>query len=114
MKKTHDYVRYYRGYWSDGGKCRIRIYGDDGQAPVIICSQLPDNRNTSIANIVEYLAVEVIVKHSLSPSLTWVGNICCFPHPRSESPPVLVLGACLLLPLGRLSCSTVHQRTLMR
>jgi hypothetical protein len=24
MKKTHDYIYHYRGYWSDGGKCRIR------------------------------------------------------------------------------------------
>ena len=26
MKKTHDYIHHYRGYWSDGGMCRIRIY----------------------------------------------------------------------------------------
>ena len=41
MKKAHDYVHYYRGYWSDGGKCRIRIYREDERAPVVICSQLP-------------------------------------------------------------------------
>ena len=29
--KTHDYVHRYRGYWSDGGKCRIRIYQEEGQ-----------------------------------------------------------------------------------
>jgi hypothetical protein len=40
VKKTHDYVHHYRGYWSDGGKCRIRIYREDGQVPVVICSQL--------------------------------------------------------------------------
>ena len=33
MKKTHDYVYCYRGYGSDGGKCRIRIYREDGRAP---------------------------------------------------------------------------------
>ena len=42
MKKTHDYIHNYRGYWSDGGKCRIRIYHEDRRAPVVICSQLPD------------------------------------------------------------------------
>ena len=41
MKKTHDYIHYYRGYWSDGGKCRIRIYQEEGRAPVVTCSQLP-------------------------------------------------------------------------
>ena len=29
MEKTHDYIHYYRGYWSDGGKCRIRIYREE-------------------------------------------------------------------------------------
>jgi len=72
MKRTHDYIHYYRGYWSDGGKCRIRIYREDGQAPVVICSQLPDNPNTSVTNMAEYLAAEVIVEHCLHPPLVWV------------------------------------------
>jgi hypothetical protein len=40
VKKTHDYIHRYRGYWSDGGRCRIRIYHEYGRAPVVICSQL--------------------------------------------------------------------------
>jgi hypothetical protein len=72
MKKTHDYVHRYRGYWSDGGRCRIRIYHEDGRAPVVICSQLPDNPNTSVTNMAEYLAAEVIEEHSLPTPLTWI------------------------------------------
>jgi hypothetical protein len=72
MKKTHDYVHHYRGYWSDGGECRTRIYREDGQLPVVICSQLPDNDNTSVTNMAEYLAAEVVEKHSLSMPFTWV------------------------------------------
>ena len=34
MKKIRDYIHRYRGYWSDGGRCRIRIYREDGRAPV--------------------------------------------------------------------------------
>ena len=60
MKKTHDYVHHYSGYRSDGGRCRIRIYREDGQAPVVICSQLPDNDNTSVTNMAEYLAAEAV------------------------------------------------------
>ena len=70
MNKTHDYVHHYRDYWSEGGKCRIRIYREDGQAPVVICSQLPDNDNTSITNMAEYLAAEVIRKHDLHAPLS--------------------------------------------
>ncbi len=72
MRKTHDYVHRYRGYWSDGGKCRIRIYQEDGQAPVVVCSQLPDNDSTSVTNMAEYLAAEVAERHSLPTPLTWV------------------------------------------
>ena len=72
MKKTHDYVHYYRGYWSEGGRCRIRIYREEGRKPVIICSQLPENSNTSVTNMAEYLAVEVIEEHELPTPLTWV------------------------------------------
>ena len=72
MNKSHDYVHYYRGYWSDGGKCRMRIYQEDGRVPVVICSQLPDNENTSVTNMAEYLAAEVIEEHSLPTPLTWI------------------------------------------
>jgi hypothetical protein len=72
VKKTHDYVHHYRGYWSDGGRCRIRIYQGDGRAPMVICSQPPDNPNTSVTNMAEYLAAKVIEDHSMSTPLAWI------------------------------------------
>jgi hypothetical protein len=72
VKKTHDSIHHYRGYWSDGGKCRIRIYQEDGRAPVVVCSQLPDNDNTSITNMAEYLVAEVIEQHGLPTPLVWI------------------------------------------
>jgi hypothetical protein len=82
VKKTHDYTHYYRGYWSDGGRCRIRIYREDGQVPVVICSQLPDNSNTSVTNMVEYLAAEVIRRHDLHAPLIWIEH---YPEHEGES-----------------------------
>ena len=38
VKKTHDYIHHYRGYWSDGGKCIIRVYREKRRALVVICS----------------------------------------------------------------------------
>jgi hypothetical protein len=72
MRTTYDFVHYYRGYWSDEGKCRIRIH-QDGRAPVATCSQLPDNDNTSVTNLAEHLA-EVIEEHVLQLRLSWVHN----------------------------------------
>ena len=82
MRKTHDYVHHYRGYWSEGGKCRIRIYREDGQYPVVICSQLPDNYNTSVTNMAEYLAADVIRRHDLHAPLIWIEH---YPEHEGES-----------------------------
>ena len=83
MKKTHDYIHHYRGYWSEGGKCRIRIYREDSQAPpMVICSQLLDNDNTSVTNMAEYLVAEVIEDHSLPTPLTWIEH---YPEHKERS-----------------------------
>jgi hypothetical protein len=81
VKKTHDYVHHYRGYWSDGGKCRIRIYREDGREPVVICLQLSDNDNTSVTNMAEYLAAEVVEEYSLPTPLTWIEH---YPEDKGE------------------------------
>jgi hypothetical protein len=36
VKKTHDYLHHYRGYWSEGGVCRIRIYQEKGLPPIYL------------------------------------------------------------------------------
>jgi hypothetical protein len=72
VKETHDDLHHYRGYWSDGGVCRIRIYEEKGLPSVVICSQLPENKNTSITNMAEYIAAEVIERHGLHTPLTWI------------------------------------------
>jgi hypothetical protein len=38
----------------------------------VICTQLPDTPNTSVTNMAEYLAAEVIEEHSLPTPLTWI------------------------------------------
>lgn len=67
MRKTHDYIHEYRGYHTDGGRCRIEVYVPDeteeGYKPVIICTEGPDNQNTSIMNMAEFLAAEVVARH---------------------------------------------------
>jgi hypothetical protein len=84
VKKTHDYIHHYRGYWSDEGMCRIRVYQEDGQAPVVICSQLPDNTNTSVTNMAKYSAAEIIQAHSLLKPLERVMNSAGKPHRKAN------------------------------
>jgi hypothetical protein len=67
VKKNHDYVHHYRGYWSGSGRCPTRIYQEEGRAPGVICSQPPDDPNTSVTNMAEYLAAEVITEYKLWP-----------------------------------------------
>jgi hypothetical protein len=48
----------------------------------VICSQLPDNDNTSVTNMAEYLAAEVIEKHGLPRPLTLIEH-----YPEHEGEP---------------------------
>jgi hypothetical protein len=46
-----------------GGRCRIRIYEDTTELPVIVCTELPDNPGMSITNAAEVIAAEVLANH---------------------------------------------------
>jgi hypothetical protein len=56
-----------------GGRCRVRIYlpDEEGDAPVVVCSELPDNKGTSVTNAAERIAAEVIKRRGL-PVPVWI------------------------------------------
>ena len=60
--KTRDERHHYRGFYDDGGVCRLRTYEAPGRAPVILVTDLPENTNTSVTNIAEYLSAELIAR----------------------------------------------------
>jgi hypothetical protein len=57
-----------------GGRCRIRIFlpEEEQDAPVVICSELPNNGGTSVTYAAEQLAAEVIRSHRLPTPLVWI------------------------------------------
>ncbi len=57
-----------------GGRCRVRIYlpEEERDAPVVICSELPNNGGTSITYAAEQLAAEVIRSNTLPTPLVWI------------------------------------------
>jgi hypothetical protein len=57
-----------------GGQCRVRIYlpEDEQDAPVVICSEIPNNGGTSVTYAAEQLGAEVIRSHELPTPLVWV------------------------------------------
>ncbi len=59
---------------SRGGRCRVRIYlpEEEQVAPVVICSEQPNNRGTSVPYAAEQLAAEVIRSHRLPTPLVWI------------------------------------------
>ncbi len=72
--KTQDYRYEYRGFQTPGAICRIRIYEKPADVPVVIATELPENSNSSVTNMAEYLAAEIIARH--------------FPHRFEEERPV--------------------------
>jgi hypothetical protein len=57
-----------------GGRCRVRIFlpEEEQGAPVVICSELPNNGCTSVTYAAEQLAAEVIRSHRLPTPLVWI------------------------------------------
>ena len=72
MELTHDYVYQYEGYGRAASECRVRIYEGPEKPPVFLLQELESNPGTSITNMAEYLAAEVIKERSLPTPLTWI------------------------------------------
>jgi hypothetical protein len=88
-KIVHDGVLRMEGFRLGGGLCRIRIYrGEEpGDAPVVICSELPDKPGEPAANIrllAEQIAGEVVRHHfprglpNLPRPLIWIERYLTF------------------------------------
>ena len=41
----------------------VRVFEETGQTPVIVMGELPQNTSTSVTNMAEYLAPELIQRH---------------------------------------------------
>jgi hypothetical protein len=64
MNLTHEYIRHRRGYAFGAGCCWIRIYeGEAGDAPVVVCEELPEVGGAGVAEMAAQLAAEIIFEH---------------------------------------------------
>ena len=72
MQKVQDYVHVFEGLWDESGKCRIRVYKEQGSPAVIICTELPDNQGGRIELITEGLAAEVWKRERRPEEFTWL------------------------------------------
>jgi hypothetical protein len=74
MHLASDYIHSYKDAGGRPARCRVRIYLPDEvrDAPVVICSELPNNPGGSITNSVEAIAAGVIQNNKLSTPLVWI------------------------------------------
>jgi hypothetical protein len=64
MNLTYEYIRHRRGYAFGAGCCWIRIYeGEPGDAPVVVCEELPEVGGALVSEMAAQLAAEVILEH---------------------------------------------------
>jgi len=88
-KLVHDCVLRMEGFRLGGGSCRVRVYRGDapGDAPVVICSELPDDPGEPAANVrllAEHIAGEVVRRHfpgglpNLPRPLIWIERYLTF------------------------------------
>jgi hypothetical protein len=69
-----DYIHLYKDAGGCPARCRVRIYLPDDMhdAPVVICSELPNNSGGSITNSAETIAAGVILASELPTPLVWI------------------------------------------
>lgn len=74
MHLVSDYIHPYKCAGSRPARCRVRIYlpADALDAPVVICSELPNNPGGSVTNSAEVIAAGVIRANELPTPLVWV------------------------------------------
>jgi hypothetical protein len=71
MHLSSDYIHPYKDAGGRPSHCRVHIYlpNDVLDAPVVVCSELPDNPGGSITNSAEMIAAGVILASELTSPL---------------------------------------------
>jgi hypothetical protein len=74
MHLASDYIQPYRDAGGRPAHCRVRIYLPDDMrdAPVVICSEVPNYPGGSITNSAEVIAAGVIQANELPTPLVWI------------------------------------------
>ncbi len=74
MHLASDYIHPYKDAGGRSAHCRVRIcFPDDmHDAPVVICSELPNNPGGSITNSAGVIAAGVIQANELPTPLVWI------------------------------------------
>ena len=74
MHLASDCIHPYKDAGGRRARCRVQIYlpDDTHDAPVVICSELPNNPGGSITNSVEVIAAGVIRSHELPAPMVWI------------------------------------------
>jgi hypothetical protein len=74
MHLASDYIHPYKDAGGGRARCRVQIYLPDDMrdAPVVVCSELPNNPGGSITNSVEAIAAGVIRANKLPTPLVWI------------------------------------------
>src|SRR5918992_255792 len=74
MYLASDYIYPYKDAGGSPARCRVRIYlpEDVLDAPVVVCSELPNNPGGSITNSAEVIAAGVIRANELPIPLVWI------------------------------------------
>jgi hypothetical protein len=71
---ARDYIHPYKDAGGRPAHCRVRIYLPDAlrDAPVVICSELPNNPGGSITNSAQVIAAGVVRANELPTPLVWI------------------------------------------
>jgi hypothetical protein len=64
---TADYIHPFESVSGTSSRCRVRVYlpEEEHDAPIVVCSELPDNPGIPVTGAAENIAAEIITAHRL-------------------------------------------------
>src|SRR5215207_9745188 len=110
MHLASDYIHPFRSAGGRRARCRVRVYLPDDvlDAPVVVCSELPNNPGGSITNSAEVIAVGVIRANELPTPLVWIEH---WPKESTEGgPETFASWSCSLATVSRRERPTSGRR----
>ena len=72
MHQVQDFIHVFEGLWDTPGSCRVRLYEEQGRPSVIICTAVPNNSETRVDTIAEWLAAEIWRRVGEPESFVWI------------------------------------------
>jgi hypothetical protein len=98
MQKVRDYHYDFGALVQEVGRCQIRVYQQDRQPPVLICTEIPQTDAIGLVTMTEAVAAAIWQREGRPEPFVWIEHT---PSDRSEGSETFHIVTFQIAPQGR-------------